>query len=47
MSIGAWVMLIIGCVILYGGLSRSFYVAHKHAKKYGLDEDEPDIGPTL
>lgn len=29
MTIGAWIMLIFGCLVLYGGLAWSLYTAMK------------------
>jgi hypothetical protein len=50
MRIDAWIMLIVGCLILYGGLTRSFYIAYKASKNappdVGTEEEEHIIPKT-
>jgi hypothetical protein len=50
MRIDAWIMLIVGCLILYGGLARSFYIAYKASKNAppgtGTEEEEHIIPKT-
>jgi hypothetical protein len=50
MRIDAWIMLILGCLILYGGLTRSFYLAYKASKnappEAGTEEEEHIIPKT-
>ncbi len=48
MRIDAWLMLIVGCLILYGGLTWSFYTAYqssKHAPPDAGTEEEEHIIP--
>jgi NSS family neurotransmitter:Na+ symporter len=40
MKAAPWLMLVIGCTILYGGLTRSLLIAHKHAKERDAEEPE-------
>lgn len=40
MRIDAWIMLIIGCSILYGGLGYCLYTAWKNRGKYEPEDDE-------
>jgi hypothetical protein len=42
MRIDAWIMLIVGCVILYGGLARSFYIAYQASKNAPPDSTEEE-----
>ncbi len=45
-----WAMGAVGCIILYGGLIRSFYFAHKRAKQRASGEyvdEEDDVEPDL
>ncbi len=41
MSAGAWIMLVIGCVILYGGLAVCLFIA-AGARKYTDADFEED-----
>jgi len=42
MSAGAWIMLIIGCLLLYGGLAVCLFIA-SGARKYSEEDfDEGD-----
>ncbi|MCX6647591.1 MAG: MetS family NSS transporter small subunit [bacterium] len=51
MRIDAWIMLIFGCVILYGGLTRSLIIASKHSKmprpEGFTEEDDADELPPV
>jgi hypothetical protein len=39
---GAWVMLILGCTILYGGLTTCLYIAHKNMGKEPVDDQDSE-----
>ena len=43
MSVSAWVMLIVGCLILYGGLITCLIIAHLNRGKAEVDDDEGEI----
>jgi len=40
MSISMWVMLLIGCAILYGGLTTCLIIAYKNRGKAEVDDEE-------
>ncbi|MFH1676583.1 MAG: hypothetical protein ABIC40_06115 [bacterium] len=42
LGVWAWILLIFGCVVLYGGLTRSLIIAYKHSKDKAPTADEED-----
>ena len=41
MSAGAWIMLVFGCALLYGGLAVCLFIA-AGSKKYSDENDEEE-----